>query len=248
MTRRSADGDPRQSIAVRTRSDLKQRLERVAEENGHSLGQEVERRLEASFEVASASKLERYIQNRPGLSYMIGLVTPLELTNQLGDVLQGVVRHAEDVGWSELHTREALAAAWDVVGYYYFWRGVDGVPVPDVRPTPPADAKVRDLPPALAGYCIAEQKLLASVALQDQATFQNTLDGKVANAWSGDGKRVESLKSDEGTVSPRRRAKQEAVGSEVSPEELERFKPIPPTWFQVLTERDAKRQTAKPPE
>lgn len=179
---------------------------------------------------------------------MISLVTPLELTNQLGDVLQGVIRHAEDVGWSELQTREALAAAWDVVGhYYFFWRGVDGAPVPDVRPTPPADTKVRDLSPALAGYCIAEQRLLASVMLQDQATYQNTLDGKVANVWSGDGKRVESLKSDEKPAPARRRVKLESIGSEVSPEELSRFKPTAPLWFQVLTVREAERRADNPP-
>jgi len=232
-------------LSLRPQAALKQRLEEAANESGRSMAREAEVRLEASFETVSASKLERYIQNRPGLSYMIGLVTPLELTNQLGDVLQGVVRHAEDVGWSELQTREALAAAWDVVGHYYFWRGADGAPVPDVRPTPPVETKVRDLPPALAGYCIAEQKLLASVMLQDQVTYQSTIDGKVANVWSGDGKRVESLKSDENPAPVRRRGKQESIGSEASPEELARFKPMVPVWFQVLAAREAERQAAE---
>jgi hypothetical protein len=229
-------------LSLRPQAALKQRLEEAANESGRSMAREAEVRLEASFETASASKLERYIQNRPGLSYMIGLATPLELTNQLGDVLQGVVRHAEDLGWTELQTRDALAAAWDVVGHYYFWRGVDGAPVPDVRPTPPAETKVRDLPPALAGYCIAEQKLLASVMLQDQMTYQNTIDGKVANVWSGDGKRVENFNQDEKSTPVRRRGKQGGVGSEASPEELVRFKSMAPVWFQVLTAREAERQ------
>jgi hypothetical protein len=47
--RRRIEGPPRQSIAVRTRTDLKQRLESAAAASGKSLAQEVEDRLEKTF-------------------------------------------------------------------------------------------------------------------------------------------------------------------------------------------------------
>ena len=49
MGRKRIEGPERQSIAVRTRTDLKQRLESAAAAAGRSLAQEVEERLEKTF-------------------------------------------------------------------------------------------------------------------------------------------------------------------------------------------------------
>lgn len=229
-------------LSLRPQASLKQRLDEAAEANGRSMAREAEVRLEASFESTSASKLERFIKTRPGLVYLLDTVTPLEFTNQLGDVLQSVVRHAGDRSWSERQTRDALTAAMAVVSHYYFWRGESAAPVPDVRPTPAADTKMKDLPAALAGYLIAEEQLLHSASLQDHALYNQTVDRKIANVWSGDGRAVEELSSPAPPAPAKRRSGLKASGSVVAPEELGSFKPAPPTWFRVLTEREAGRQ------
>lgn len=58
MMRKPSDGSDRQSINVRTRVDLKERLERIAAENGRSLAQEVERRLDASLASSAPPSFE----------------------------------------------------------------------------------------------------------------------------------------------------------------------------------------------
>lgn len=74
MVRQSADGISLSSIAIRTPTDLKERLEQAAKQHGRSVGREAEARLIQSFSSNGVLNEANWSEATRNIARMVGLV------------------------------------------------------------------------------------------------------------------------------------------------------------------------------
>ncbi|WP_407530157.1 hypothetical protein [Methylobacterium oryzisoli] len=189
MPRKPSGGVDRQSINVRTRTDLKQALEKIAAQEGRSLAQEVERRLEQSLEEQSQKMGDPLpgifnFELRPYLRSNHAVAQFLEI---LADEFMHITRTARARGRDEVEVRTALCAAVDLTKHYLLWRGEDNPP-PLEGPRPAPGARTFDLPPAALGRKIAEERIAWVGDFFEEGVYIDTMEGRITDAYSGSGR------------------------------------------------------------
>lgn len=186
MPRKPSDGADRQSINVRTRVDIKQALEAIAAQNGRSLAQEVERRLEKSLEnsgSAVAKDLLYGIFSEEQRLYLSRNLDAARFVEYITEAHMRITRLAREGGLSEIDTRAALREASSFLAAWFMW---DGEVVS--RAEIPKGGRLIDQPPAIIGRKVAEDFMLYLNAMHDGGALQDALDERIRNVYSGDGR------------------------------------------------------------
>ena len=180
MASKNADAGevPRKGMSMRLADNIRALVERSAEHHNRTIGSDIEHRLNASF------KLE--FVNSSGLSSLLSNKSATDFISSLGSVLDGVTSICREREFSEIETRKALRAAIAVLISRHLWVGED---MPSTEGS--ADTKVRDLPPIRLGHRWATDHLDWDAAWSDRAVVEDTMDGRVANRWTGDGSVIE---------------------------------------------------------
>jgi hypothetical protein len=171
---------PRKGVNTRITDDLRLRLEKSAAHSNRTVGSDIEHRLEASF------KLD--FVNEGGLGALLQNKAALDFISHVGAVMDRVLEVSRDRKFSEIETRKALRSAMAVLVSKHLWMGED---VPAASVDHGNKIKSKDLPPGLLGRRLAAEHMVWDAAWHDRVVVDDTLDGRVANRWSGDGSMIE---------------------------------------------------------
>jgi len=151
---------------------MRERLGREAEASGRSLAQEVERRLEMSFEMM------------PLIEGMVSDRATLQLFQVTARVLRAVRKSAKKKGWTEIETRQALKQALEYIISVNFWTGEEVAGPPDGYPV---HGKERGpTSPAQFGYDAAADVMIYG-SVWEECDLQSDFGEVVLDRWSGDG-------------------------------------------------------------
>lgn len=192
MPRQPAAPAARQSIGIRPRTELKQALEKIAAENGRSLAQEVERRLEQSLDDNPHQKLGDPI---PGVfsdeirAALRSSPAFAQLIETLADTLFNTIKTANSLGRDEVEVRTAARAALNLVADRFLWRGREGE-TPVEPPLAAPGTRPRDYPPAHLGHHVASERLLWLSNWREGDANIDTVEGRIRNHYSGNGRTV----------------------------------------------------------
>lgn len=199
-------------ISIRPPTDLKRRLEEAATKSGRSVGREAEHRLEASFEERPPQKLDdplpgifsdevrRALRGSPALAQVVEAVA---------DTLLHTIRAANERGREERDVRTAARAALNVVADNFMWRG-DDKETPIDGPLASLGTRKLDYPPAHLGYEIAHQRLTWLSTWHEEGAAVDTLEKRIRNRYSGDGRTTVFGPSREETADSEAAARREA--------------------------------------
>lgn len=254
MPRQPADEGPKDAgVSIRTTRAFREKLTLAAKENGRSLAQEVERRLEASFDTATADAAQKRATpdvlaerfSPDVLDYLRAYPVAADLMSTFAAAMKTTNRISRDRGHSELDAREAVRVAWGVVQYFHLNMGENGPPA--LRgPMPKLGTKRADLPARFLGHEVAADRVGQDARWEEHSVALDTMDGRIRNHWSGDGSEIVSGPSEEEVAADEERrlkaAKEALARGEIEferPENLSRYKR---SWtFDV--EDDASEQT-----
>jgi hypothetical protein len=186
MTKRVTDDAPRDAgVSIRTTKAFRDRLTAAAKESGRSLAQEVEWRLERSFDQA---KPTADIFPEDVTTYLKGSPVPASMVGAVAVAAKSIDAISKDRKFTEMQAREALRAAFDVIKYFYLWVGEDA---PELDGPPlPFGTRVRDYPPQDLGYAVAWDRIVYNSAWNDEDVPQDTADQRIMDHWTGDGTEV----------------------------------------------------------
>lgn len=242
MVKQTAEDGPKDAgVSIRTTKAFRDRLTVAAKQNGRSLAQEVERRLEASFEDQAdvraapnpladliSSEVEDYLKtNRSAADLLSTFAAIMRTTNRI----------SRDRGFSELEAREALRVAWGVVEFFHLNMGEESTPKLK-GPAPAPGIKRAELPPRFLGHEVAMSHVQNDMLWKDQPVPSDTIVARIRDYWSGDGSKLVLGASEEEVAAAEkvahdaaRRALQSGDIQFEKPENLHKYKP---TWtFEV---------------
>lgn len=191
MARKPAAPAARQSIGIRPKTELKQALEKIAAENGRSLAQEVERRLELSIDRVEPKPTDTL----PGVfgddvrAEICASAPFAHLVESAADALLQSIKAAKERGRSEIEVRTAARAALVAVADAFLWRGEDK-PSKIEGALAPLGARILDYPPAALGWAIAQQRIDWLSTWRDGDAAHDRAEGRIRNLYSGDGRTV----------------------------------------------------------
>lgn len=188
MTRKMPDAEAKRSpLNLRTTSEMRQRLEAAAAENDRSITQEVERRLEQSFQDAKdplpgifSDEVRRALRGSPALAHLVEAVA---------DTLLHTIRAAKDKGRDEIEVRTAARAALNVVADQYLWRG-EKKETPVEGPLAPLGTRRLDYPPAHMGYEMANQRITWLSSWHEDDAAADKAEHRIRDLYSGTGRTV----------------------------------------------------------
>lgn len=169
---------PRRVMSMRLADDLRSKVEWSAAHSNRTVGSDIEHRLDASF------KLD--FVNSTGISALLETNAATDFISTIGAVLDGVLKKCRERNFTEIETRKAIRSAISVVISRHLWLGEDFN-----ESAVHTGVKVKDLPPGLLGQRWAAEHLLWDAAWNDRPTVDDTLEGRIANHWTGDGSVIE---------------------------------------------------------
>ncbi|MDP4006517.1 hypothetical protein [Methylobacterium sp. NEAU K] len=192
MTRKMSDTEAKRSpLNLRTTAELRARLDAAATAGGRSITQEVERRLEQSFDERAqalgdplpgifSDEVRRALRASQGLAQIIETVA---------DVLFNTMKAARARDRSEEETRAAMRAALNLVGDRYLWReGAQDTPIEG--PLASLGAHRLDYPPAHMGYEMANTRILEMALWREGDAAADAVEGRMRDLYSGAGRTV----------------------------------------------------------
>ena len=236
MTRKMSNAEAKRSpLNLRTTSELRARLDAVAAQNGRSITQEVERRLEQSFEDNPHRKLGDPI---PGVfsdemrTILRGHHAFAQLIEAVAETCAETIKAANRKNRDEIEVRTAMRAALNVVADRFLWRGEE-TETPVEPPLAPLGTRKLDYPPAHLGYEVADQRVLWLSDWHEDDAALDTAEGRIRNLYSGDGRTVLIGPSAEDEEARRERERVDAKAALArgdveyeAPERVHLYKPV----------------------
>lgn len=187
MPRKIADDGPKDAgLSIRTTRGFRDKLTLAAKQSGRSLAQEVERRLEQSFEERPDAAPQFFGDNET--AYLAKNKHAAEMVSALAVVVASIDTLAKRRGFSEIEHREALQAALDVVKHAYLWAGEDAPA--DVSLEVPVGTRRADYPPRPLGRAVAADRINYNSAWHDELIPGDTFEGRILDHWSGSGSMI----------------------------------------------------------
>lgn len=185
MTRKMSDAEAKRTpLNLRTTAELRGKLDGAASENGRSITQEVERRLEQSF--------DRPKDPLPGIfseevrSYLRSSPAAARLVEAIADTFMHITRAAKERDRDEVEVRTAFCSALDDAKFDLLWRGeADRLPLEGPKPEP--GTRRLDLPPAILGHTIADGRIKWLGMWAEEGVYLDKLEGRITDAYSGRG-------------------------------------------------------------
>lgn len=185
MTRKMSDAEAKRTpLNLRTTAELRARLDAAASENGRSITQEVERRLERSF--------DRPKDSLPGIfsdevrSYLRSTPAAARFVEAIADTFLHITRAARERDRDEIELRTAFCSALDDAKFQLLWRGEPNR-LPLEGPEPELGARRLDLPPAVLGHAIADARISWLGMWAEEGVYIDRVEGRITDAYSGKG-------------------------------------------------------------